>query len=377
MNKDRDLAQTLLVRWQRWLSGLALEKVLRLEETTDEVRLCEQIVITSIPSLTYYFMLSLSAGIATFGLIANSAPAIIGAMIVAPLMSPIIGLSLGVVMAHKRLITMSVFSIMTGTMLVIGIGYVCAEIFGLRVAGSEILARTAPTTLDLGIALCAGGAAAFAHSRVNIANSIAGVAIAVSLVPPLAVCGIGLALGGKAVAESGVALSEFGLESGGYDAAVGAIILFLTNITGIVGVAVLVFLGQHYGAWRRTLPLFLIVLGTAALLFNTLDEHFHNLYVKNRVLRQYALLAEIRPDLVSSAGIIQEIRVSREDNQLQVSIYGMAPRNRLVSLVERADEFRQILSDDIGEPLTLTLELFPIDLIEVVARSPETIPESR
>jgi len=92
-----------------------------------------------------------------------------------------------------------------------------------------MLSRAFPSLLDLGVAMAAGAAGAFSLSRESIRNSVAGVAISVSLVPPLAVAGIGLALGRKATADVGLSFREVGLFSGGTDIAVGAIVLFLTT----------------------------------------------------------------------------------------------------------------------------------------------------
>jgi len=100
-----------------------------------------------------------------------------------------------------------------------------------------MLSRAFPSLLDLGAAMAAGAAGAFALSRESIRNSVAGVAISLSLVPPLAVSGIGLALGRKATADIGLLFQELGLFSGGGDLAVGAMVLFLANLAAIVVVA--------------------------------------------------------------------------------------------------------------------------------------------
>ena len=129
--------------------------------------------------------------------------------------------------------------------------------------------------------MAAGGAAAFVHTRHSISSSIAGVAIAVALVPPLAVSGIGLALGDKATSETGLALSEFGLYSGGVDIAYGAFLLFITNFIGIVALAILVFIFQGYGEWKKALLALFFFLGLSALLIEPLGEALHRMYVKH------------------------------------------------------------------------------------------------
>ena len=105
---------------------------------------------SSIPSFGFFFMLGLSATIAALGLIANSAPAIIGAMIIAPLMGPIISLAYGLVSFQWRMISRSFLTISTGAIVVIIFAYAASALFGLRIAGSEIISRASPTLLDLG-----------------------------------------------------------------------------------------------------------------------------------------------------------------------------------------------------------------------------------
>ncbi|MEA3274610.1 MAG: DUF389 domain-containing protein [Pseudomonadota bacterium] len=102
----------------------------------------------SIPSLSFFFLLALSGAIATFGLLANSAPAIIGAMIIAPLMMPIMGLSYGVVQFSWSQIARSAITIFLGVAVVVAIGYLSARFIGIEVAGTEMLGRAFPTLLD-------------------------------------------------------------------------------------------------------------------------------------------------------------------------------------------------------------------------------------
>jgi len=138
----------------------------------------------SIPAFSFYFMLSISAVIATLGLLANSAAVVIGAMIIAPLMSPIISFSYGLVSGTCPLIIRSLSTVATGNLLTIGVAFVITELIGSQLAGSEIVARMRPTLLDLGIAFAAGAAAAFAYTRPGVSSALAGIAIAVALVPP-------------------------------------------------------------------------------------------------------------------------------------------------------------------------------------------------
>ncbi len=328
----------------------------------------------SIPSFGFFYMLALAAAIATFGLIANSAPAIIGAMIIAPLMSPIVSLSYGLVVFEKRLIIRSIMTVTAGVILVVALAYIITLLFGLRITGSEILNRTSPTLIDLGVAMAAGGAAAFAHTRRSIISSIAGVAIAVALVPPLAVSGIGLALGGRATAEGGLSLSEFGLFSGGTDIAVGAFLLFLTNLIGIVAVAILIFVSQRYGEWKKALLALFLLVGFSVLLIDPLEEALHRLYVKHRVVRLIAKLSGVRADIVPGRSKISSLNVTYRDGLLHVNVDAFMPKDLFGDKSveqERLDRFRKYLSEDIGEPVVVELDISPVDVIQLSSEPPE------
>ena len=155
------LIEPLLRGWRK-LSG---DWVPYVEEALPETEVTLLMQQASIPSFGFFFMLGLAAAIATFGMLANSAPAIIGAMIIAPLMGPIVSLAFGIVDFNRQLISRSAVSVATGVILVVAFAYGSTFVFGLRIAGSEILSRTSPTLLDLGVAVAAGAAAARASAR--------------------------------------------------------------------------------------------------------------------------------------------------------------------------------------------------------------------
>lgn len=321
----------------------------------------------SIPNWGFFFMLLLSSAIATFGLLSNSAPAIIGAMIIAPLMAPILGLAYGIVVCEWKQVSRAALTVITGTMVVVAFAYLTTVFIGLRIAGSEILSRTTPTLLDLGVAMAAGAAGAFAYSRKSIANSIAGVAIAVALVPPLAVTGIGLALGRKATADVGLSLSEIGLYSGGADIAGGAFILFLTNLAGIVVVAGAVLVSQRYGDWKKATVGLLMVSAISIFLMEPLGESLHRLSVKSRTMRLIATLPAVRPDLFTSRGRIDSLHVTYRNDLLHVDIDGVIPRSELDVMQEGIDVLRQYLSESLNEPLVIELEAIPLDSYQFVS----------
>ena len=321
----------------------------------------------SIPNWGFFFMLLLSSAIATFGLLSNSAPAIIGAMIIAPLMAPILGLAYGIVVFEWEQVSRAALTVISGTLVVVAFAYLTTAFIGLRIAGSEILSRTTPTLLDLGVAMAAGAAGAFAYSRKSIANSIAGVAIAVALVPPLAVTGIGLALGRRATADIGLSLSEIGLYSGGADIAGGAFLLFLTNLAGIVVVAGAVLMSQRYGDWKKATVGLLIVSVISIFLMEPLGQSLYRLSVKSRTMRLIATLPAVRPDLFNSRGRIDSLNVTYRNDLLHVDIDGIVPRDDLHLMQEGVDVLRRYLSESLNEPLVIELEAIPLDSFHFVS----------
>ncbi len=175
------------------------------------------------PNIDYYILISLSAIIAGLGLIASSTAVVIGAMLVAPLMSPIVGTGLSIVLGDTRFLRLAMGAVLRGALLAVGLSMITGIFQINEPLTPELLARTQPSLLDLGIALFSGMAAAFALSRSNAAGALPGVAIAAALVPPLATAGITLT-------------------AGYYLEALGAALLFTTNFVAIASATALVFL---------------------------------------------------------------------------------------------------------------------------------------
>ena len=191
--------------------------------------------------------------IATLGLISNSTAVVIGAMIVAPLMDPILSLSFGLAVSDAALIKRSAITVLFGTCVVIASAAVMSWALGISHVQSEITGRISPNLIDLGIAVAASIAGSFTMTRERLSNSIAGVAIAVALVPPLCVCGIGLTLGNEVIAVFGRG-SVAGLSN---QIAEGSFLLYVANLIGITVAGLLVFLLQQYGSiakcWKNIL----------------------------------------------------------------------------------------------------------------------------
>ncbi|WTW98405.1 DUF389 domain-containing protein [Streptomycetaceae bacterium NBC_01309] len=179
------------------------------------------------PSSTRFWgLLVLAAVIASAGVVADSTATVIGAMIVAPLMTPILGSALAVVLADRPRLVRSVLLVVGGALLVVAVGFLVGWMTAPPddfASNSQVAARISPRLIDLVAALATGTVGAFALVRSDISDTLPGVAIAISLVPPLAVTGLLLRVGR-------------------YHDAGEAALLFGTNVAAIVATGTTVFL---------------------------------------------------------------------------------------------------------------------------------------
>lgn len=183
-------------------------------------------------SSSFIILMILSTLLATTGLFQSSAPVIIGAMILAPLMAPIVSLSMGIVRGQSLLIKGSSKTLFIGIVTALLFSCVFTYFVPLSVLTDEMRGRVNPNILDLIVAVISGIAGAYANSKSEIAKSLAGVAIAVALVPPLSVTGIGIGWGN-------------------FDIVSGSFLLFLTNLVGITLAASMTFVVLGYAPIHR------------------------------------------------------------------------------------------------------------------------------
>jgi uncharacterized hydrophobic protein (TIGR00271 family) len=177
----------------------------------------------------FWVLLGLAAVIATAGVASDSTATVIGAMIVAPLMTPILGTALSLVLARKGAMVRSLSYVVGGALLVIAIGYFFGAIGPVGMVSetnTQVTGRVNPRLIDLIAALATGSVGAFALVRSDVSDTLPGVAIAISLVPPLAVVGLLL-------------------EAGRYQEASGAFLLFGTNVTAIIATGTVVLLAYR------------------------------------------------------------------------------------------------------------------------------------
>ena len=205
-------------RLRRWLESQVERRVPQLTRE-GRIGIVEQIQSNSQWNFDFILLIALSVLIATMGLLDDSPAVIIGAMLVAPLMTPLLGLGLSLAQGNPRLAWITLKSASLGFITALGLAFVV----GLLSADfyeptEEMESRDWPQMFDLIVALVSGLAAAYAYSRPGLLAALPGVAIAAALVPPIATAGLALSIG------------EYGV-------AIGALLLFGVNIVAIVSAA--------------------------------------------------------------------------------------------------------------------------------------------
>lgn len=212
---------------------------------------------------SFALMLFLSVGIASLGLSINSSATIIGAMIIAPLGQPIVALGGAIALGWRMQSFRMIGIIILGSIFSLVIAYLIGLTLPNLTPNEQILIRTAPDLRDLGIAILAGAAGSYGYYRSEYSTILAGVAIAVALVPPLCSCGLML-------------------EQGHLILASGSLLLFFTNLMGIAFAAILVFflLGLKHKRnrkWFYTGTIIIILLGSTTILPLALNyENFNS-----------------------------------------------------------------------------------------------------
>lgn len=231
---------------------------------------------------SYLVLVVGSCAIATFGLLSNSTAVIIGAMIVAPLMLPIRGLAFGALQGYLPLFRKGMIAIGIGTLLAIAISFSLGKLVGIPNYGSEVLARSEPTLLDLGIAVVAGGISGYAKVQPKISGSLAGTAIAVALMPPICVVGLGLS-------QANWSLSW------------GATLLYLTNLLGITLACMMTFLLVGCASLQHARRALLWTLALTAILVVPLGIGFF------RLVRQAQLETSLKQALLNRTVTFQSL----------------------------------------------------------------------
>ena len=293
----------------------------------------------SVPTFTYHFMLGMSAIIATLGLLANSVAIIIGAMIVAPLMGPIVSMAYSIAAGNRKLLRRSSLTLFKGVLLTIVVSWLVASIIGLEAINTEITARSNPTLIDFGIAMAAGAAGAFANTRRSIATALPGVAIAVALVPPLSVVGIGLSLKDFVLAR-------------------GSLLLFITNLVCIVFFGGLIFVFQSYGSLFKAKQGLMFSVVTLTLLALPLSFSMRSLLTEKNLRFKIRKIITEQTDTFNSSNV-ESIRVTHQSDSLQVLIEVYAPNKSFSQ--QKVNQIGNLLTAELDTEIDLNLRVIPVD----------------
>ena len=316
--------------------GMSREDIERIEQTL----FFEQPQLR--PRLIRFIMLIFFASvIATGGLISNSSATVIGAMIVAPLMTPIMGMVVALVIGSSSRLVRSAILVIVGIAMSIAIGWLISRFMpgGWNpTTSAQVMSRTSPRLIDLMIALASGGAGAYALSRVDVADALPGVAIAISLVPPLNVVGILLA-------------------THDYDLAKGAALLFMTNFAAILMAGTVTFLatGLATGVDRsaRDLRRSLIAVAVVVVVI-AIPLRINSKELWTDTDREDQALTVINEWLAPTDFEVDQINVDGEEISVLLTGEGQLPPS---------DSVVAELTDIIGKDMVLTARVAQVDTV--------------
>ena len=300
-------------------------------------------------NIDYVVLILGSCVIATLGLLANSAAVIIGAMIVAPLMLPIRGLAFGAVEGNVLLFRKGLIALAVGTVLAIFIACFLGALIQLPDFGSEVLARSKPTLLDLGIAIAAGGISGYAKVQPKVSATLAGTAIAVALMPPICVIGLGLS-------------------QANWSLSLGASLLYLTNLLGITLSCMLTSLMAGYTPLHRARKALFWALALTAILVIPLGVSFAEL------IEQAQLEASLKRALLNRTITFQRVEMIKSDTNwlAKPPEVRLSVRSSEALTPKQVQLLEAFVEKEMGQQFTL---IFQVSQVEEVRRS--TLNKSR
>jgi uncharacterized hydrophobic protein (TIGR00271 family) len=295
---------------------------------------------------SFWVMMCLATSIATFAVIQDSTAVVIGAMLVAPLMTPIMGVAAGIVNGWPARMAASLALAVAAVVVAIALAWVIAAWLpsvGDLAENSQITSRISPNLLDLCIAVAAGAAGAYATVDPRVSSSLSGVAIAVALVPPLAVVGITL-------------------EAGAGGDAFGAFLLFLTNFVSIIlaGSVVLVLTGfarltpsdrESEHQWRILGP---VLVGASLIVVPLSLTSFDIWEDSNNVAAAETAVEEWLGDGRDITVVLVEV----DDDDVRLVLTGSEDPPSIGDL-------KSALESELALPVELSVRMVPSDLLAV------------
>ncbi len=352
--------RTAPLSWLIRRSWRSLSDILPRLTVEERAGVHQKILAGSRSRVDFFAMIGLAAILAVLGLLLNSPAIIIGAMLVAPLMSAIVGIGLGLIEGDAVLIRTAIASTVRGALLAIGLGVLLSLLVPNASATPEVLSRARPSLLDLGVALASGAAGAYALCRKEVSESLAGVAIAAALVPPLSAVGVGMALGR-------------------WDVAGGAMLLFVTNLLAIAAAGGVVFLLLGFAPpgteKQRRITLQHGLLGTTAMLValtvvlglltaDSIREARLNQAIQNAVSAEVAAIPDTE--------LVQATSTTGSDGTLQLAVTVRSTRQ--FSYAEVLDLQKKVAAR-IQRPTALLLTVIPsVRLNPLIPPTPTPTP---
>lgn len=278
----------------------------RLAHHVDHAAVIDNVADEGGLSPRFAFMAVMSCGIAILGLLQSSAAVVIGAMLISPLMGPIVQLGFSLCVVDFRMMGRALLALLAGVLLALATAMCIVWLSPLREATSEILARTQPTLFDLLVAILSGLAGGYAVIT-RKGEAIVGVAIATALMPPMAVVAFGLATGDLGIAG-------------------GAFFLFMTNLLAIALSVTLIAKWYGFGvdnspthsAWQA-----IVIASTFMLLALPLGLALRNIGEQTWTANQTR--AVVQKYLQARGGSIEQISVERRGQGYAVDLVAMVP----------------------------------------------------
>jgi len=396
----------VFLRWLRKLIPAFFARALGVRSKRKAALFLDLSRAATLKDLVYWLQIFFSAGIATLGLVLNSPAVIIGAMLISPLMNPILSSGLALASGDLVLGLRAAFNLFLSCAGAIAFAVLLVVLLPFREMTAEIAARTQPNVLDLLIALLSGGVGSVAICREvkGVVTSIPGVAIAVALMPPLCVVGYGIGL-----------ILVFDAATG-WRVASGGGLLFLTNLVAITLTAMLVFIAlridtayvrEKVEAWEQTDPesrfvislmrrfpgleqarkihsltlRFLMILLPLALILYPLGSAFSQLQDEITLKRRESQLRQIVTDVWQekfqknsdggSRSSVDQLAVSEKDGKININLRVFD--DQPYTLAEKK-ECAQLIAERINRPTeSIVLRLTEIPTVSVL----ESLRQSR
>lgn len=304
----------------------------------------------ALPTKTYFIMNALSAVIASYGLLANSAAVVIGAMLVAMMLGPISGVALSFIDSRWILFRTAMGTLLMGVAMIFAVGVVIGFVHHDMPMTTEILSRTQPTVIDLMIALAGGAAGAFASVSPRLSVAVVGVAVATALVPPLA--------------ASGVLFAHFQWRNSGN--------AFLLAVTNMVAIQISSSLVLWIAGFRRG--------SEEELQSNVLEFIKRNIWsllvlVVLAVYLSFNLTQRVKLQLYeTSVSQIVKAKLNDDNNIINAVVFDQKPEFTLVRVVIRGDHepsttqltelTNELSHDNRGMPTKLQVRFIPVTILQ-------------